>query len=95
MSAEYESDDCTCAHPLMAHDLGECQMSCTCKTFTPARWDASADEWVPLVLQPEKARVVVVHESDLLALLRRANNGEDPTVLYAEFYANSDHEMKG
>ena len=30
---------------------------------------------------------------DLLAALRRANSGEDPDLLYAEFYANSDIEQ--
>lgn len=30
--------------------------------------------------------------SDLLAMLRRAAGGEDPDLVYAEAYANSDHE---
>jgi hypothetical protein len=30
--------------------------------------------------------------SDLLDMLRRAANGEDPDLVYAEAYANSDHE---
>lgn len=29
---------------------------------------------------------------DLLAALREAHDGADPDVVYAELYANSDHE---
>ena len=33
---------------------------------------------------------------DLLALLRRAHAGEDPDLVYAEAYANSEiHQVKG
>lgn len=31
--------------------------------------------------------------SELLAALERAHSGEDPGVVYAELYANSDHEQ--
>lgn len=30
--------------------------------------------------------------ADMLAMLRRAHAGEDPDLIYAEAYANSDHE---
>ena len=30
--------------------------------------------------------------SDFLKALHRAHGGEDPDVIYAEYYANSDHE---
>lgn len=33
--------------------------------------------------------------SELLAALRRAHNGDDPDIVYAELYANSDHETFG
>jgi hypothetical protein len=32
---------------------------------------------------------------ELLKALRRASNGEDPELVYAEYYANSDHEWGG
>lgn len=35
----------------------------------------------------------VIHGADLLNLLHRASNGESPDMLYAEWYANSDHEQ--
>lgn len=35
----------------------------------------------------------VVNGEALLALLRRAHDGEDPDLLYAEHYTNSDHEV--
>lgn len=31
----------------------------------------------------------------LLDLLRRAHNGEDPDLLYAEAWANADHDTTG
>lgn len=34
-----------------------------------------------------------IHGGDILAALRRAHNGEDPDLIYAEMYANSDHEQ--
>lgn len=34
----------------------------------------------------------VVSGKNLLAMLRRAHDGEDPDLIYAEEYANSDHE---
>jgi hypothetical protein len=34
----------------------------------------------------------VISGEDLLALLRRAAAGEDPDLLYAEAWANADHE---
>lgn len=34
----------------------------------------------------------VISGDDLLAMLRRAHGGEDPDVVYAEGYANSNHE---
>lgn len=34
----------------------------------------------------------VVSGENLLAMLRRAANGEDPDLIYAEEYANSEHE---
>lgn len=34
----------------------------------------------------------VVHGQVLLDALRRAKEGEDPDMLYAELYANSVHE---
>lgn len=34
----------------------------------------------------------VIHGEALLDGLRRAAAGEDPDVVYAELYANSDHE---
>ncbi len=33
-----------------------------------------------------------IHGSEILAALRRAHDGDDPDVVYAEMYANSDHE---
>lgn len=33
--------------------------------------------------------------SDLLAMLRRAHDGEDPDMVYAEEYANADREYLG
>lgn len=33
--------------------------------------------------------------TSLLDMLRRAHRGEDPDLLYAEAYANSDHEYPG
>lgn len=38
------------------------------------------------------AAVVVIGEHELLELLRRAHAGEAPDVLWAEAYANSEHE---
>lgn len=37
----------------------------------------------------------VVSGENLLAMLRRAYDGEDPGLIYAEEYANSDHEQVG
>lgn len=34
----------------------------------------------------------VVSGGNLLSMLRRAHDGEDPDLIYAEEYANSDHE---
>lgn len=34
----------------------------------------------------------VIHGSALLDGLRRVADGDDPDVVYAELYANSDHE---
>lgn len=34
----------------------------------------------------------VIHGGDLLTYLRRTHAGEDPDLVYAEAYANSDHE---
>jgi len=34
----------------------------------------------------------VIRGAHLLAMLRRAHDGEDPDLIYAEEYANSDHE---
>ena len=34
----------------------------------------------------------VISGEALIAMLRRAHNGEDPDLLYAEEYANSEHE---
>lgn len=34
----------------------------------------------------------VIAGDELLEALRRAHVGEDPDVLYAELYANSEHE---
>lgn len=34
----------------------------------------------------------VIHGDEFLDALRRAGAGEDPDLLYAEFYANSDTE---
>lgn len=33
-----------------------------------------------------------VTEDDLLAMLRAVANGEDPDIVYAEAFANSDHQ---
>lgn len=33
-----------------------------------------------------------IHGDDILDALRRAAAGEDPDLVYAEMYANSDHE---
>lgn len=35
----------------------------------------------------------VIAGDDLLDLLRRAHEGENPDLLYAEAYVNSDHEQ--
>lgn len=32
-----------------------------------------------------------IHEDELLGALRKCHQGEDPDVVYAEIYANSDH----
>lgn len=34
----------------------------------------------------------VLSGDNLLAMLRRAHGGEDPDLIYAEEYANSEHE---
>jgi hypothetical protein len=34
----------------------------------------------------------VVHGETFIDFLRRAHNGENPDLLFAEFYANSDRE---
>lgn len=34
----------------------------------------------------------VISGSDLLTSLRRVKSGEDPDLVYAEMYANADHE---
>lgn len=34
----------------------------------------------------------VLHATDLIGMLTRAHEGEDPDLLFAEWYANSDHE---
>jgi hypothetical protein len=34
----------------------------------------------------------VIAGEDLLAMLRRCAGGEDPDMVYAEEYANADHE---
>jgi hypothetical protein len=34
----------------------------------------------------------VISGEDLLAMLRRVANGEDPDMVYAEEWANADHE---
>jgi hypothetical protein len=36
-----------------------------------------------------------IHGADLLDGLRRAAAGEHPVAVYAEMYANSDHEYPG
>lgn len=36
--------------------------------------------------------VLVVTEDELLTMLRRCRAGEDPAIVYAEFYANSEHD---
>lgn len=36
-----------------------------------------------------------IHGGDMLAMLRRCAKGEDPDLVYAEAYANSDHELPG
>lgn len=36
-----------------------------------------------------------IHGEDLLNMLRRCHAGEDPDLVYAEEYANSDHEYMG
>lgn len=33
-----------------------------------------------------------IHGGDLLDLLRRTHDGEDPDAVYAEVYANAEHE---
>lgn len=33
-----------------------------------------------------------IHGGEILAMLRRAHAGEDPDLVYAEMYVNSDHE---
>lgn len=38
-------------------------------------------------------RWVVLSEAALLDALRRCANTEDPDAVYAELYANSDHEQ--
>lgn len=35
----------------------------------------------------------VISEPDFLEALHRAHNGENPEIVYAEWYANSDHEQ--
>ena len=37
----------------------------------------------------------VISGEDLLAMLRRVSEGEDPDMLYAEEYANAEHERIG
>ena len=37
----------------------------------------------------------VIGGTHLLELLRRAHNGEDPDLLYAEAWANAEHETHG
>lgn len=34
----------------------------------------------------------VITEEEIMDMLRRAATGEDPDILYAEFYANADIE---
>lgn len=34
-----------------------------------------------------------IHGEDLMGMLRRAHDGEDPDMIFAEFYANSDQEQ--
>lgn len=32
-----------------------------------------------------------IHGEEMLQMMKRAANGEDPGLLYAELYANSEH----
>ena len=34
-----------------------------------------------------------IHGEAILEMLHRVADGEDPDLIYAEFYANSDHEQ--
>lgn len=34
----------------------------------------------------------VVHEENMLAMMRRCYAGEDPDIVFAEEYANCEHE---
>ena len=34
----------------------------------------------------------VIHGDDLLASLRRVSAGEDPDIIYAELWANAEHD---
>lgn len=34
----------------------------------------------------------VISDEELMRLLRRCHEGEDPDLVYTEFYANADHD---
>lgn len=34
-----------------------------------------------------------ISEEDIMDMLRRVADGDDPDVVYAEWYANSEHEQ--
>jgi len=44
------------------------------------------------VTDPDPLGYHVISGSQLLELLRRAHAGEDPDLIYAEAWANADHE---
>jgi hypothetical protein len=43
-------------------------------------------------VNPEGLGWHVISGKDLLSMLRRVGMGEDPDMVYAEEYANADHE---
>ncbi len=48
---------------------------------------------LPLSTPPRSLGWHVISGEDLLGLLRRAAAGEDPDLLYAEAWANADHQQ--